>query len=207
VTRLYLARHGHSRANLEGVLSHRVDDHPLTDRGRRQAVALAGWLAERDVSAIFSSPLERALETASLVSGRIGVTVLPREGLREVNVGALDGRGDEEAWTTYHDVVGRWRHGDLAARFPGGEDFGEAHDRLVGILQEAMSGQPSGRLAVISHGEILTQVMARLVTLPVGTEPGLGVAALIVVDHDEDGWRCLLWNSAEHLASLPPEDR
>ncbi|MDQ6741370.1 MAG: histidine phosphatase family protein, partial [Candidatus Dormibacteraeota bacterium] len=37
MTRLYLARHGENRANIEGVLSHRVVDHPLTDRGRRQA--------------------------------------------------------------------------------------------------------------------------------------------------------------------------
>ena len=44
---IYLARHGESRANIEGVLSHRVGEHPLTERGRRQARALAEWLAIR----------------------------------------------------------------------------------------------------------------------------------------------------------------
>ena len=93
VTRLYLSRHGENRANLEGVLSHRVVDHPLTDRGRRQAAALAEWLAQRGTSAVYSSPLKRAMETASVVSERVGAPVFTREGLREVNVGSLDPDG------------------------------------------------------------------------------------------------------------------
>lgn len=207
MTRLYLARHGENRANIEGVLSHRVVDHPLTDRGRRQAGALADWLAQRDISAIYSSPLKRALETATVVSQRLDVPVFKREGLREVNVGSLDGRGDEEAWKIYHSVVGRWRRGDPAARFPGGEDYCAAQERLTAVLDEATAGSPAEAVAVISHGEILTQVLARLVALPAGTEPVLDKAAVIVVDRDGDRWRCLRWNSTEHLAPLPAADR
>jgi probable phosphoglycerate mutase len=202
-TSLYLARHGESRANIEGVLSHRAGQHSLTDRGRRQARALAEWLAREQISAIYSSPLHRALETASTVSERVGPGILTREQLREVNVGDLDGRSDDEAWTIYHSVVGRWRSGDAAARFPGGEDYREAESRLISVLGEIMSGPPRPRVAVISHGEILTQVLSRLVDLPVGTPAALDVAAVIVLEREGVVWRCLRWNSTEHLVSVP----
>ena len=94
-----------------------------------------------------------------------------------------------------------------AARFPDGEDFHEAHERLTGVLLEITSGLPGRSLTVISHGEILTQVLARLVELPAGTEAVLDTAAAIVLDRDGDRWRCLSWNSTEHLASLVASDR
>jgi broad specificity phosphatase PhoE len=183
-----------------------VGEHALTDRGRRQARALAERLASEQVSAIYSSPLHRALETASLVSERLGPGVLTREGLREVDVGSLDGRSDEEAWTIYHSVVGRWRSGDAAARFPAGENYGEAEKRLTSVLVEITSGPPGAGLVVISHGEILTQVLSRLVELPPGTPAALDVAAVIVLEREGEVWRCLLWNSTEHLASVPATD-
>jgi probable phosphoglycerate mutase len=147
------------------------------------------------------------METASVVSERLDAPLFTREGLREVNVGSLDGRGDEEAWAVYHSVVGRWRGGDAAARFPDGEDYREAQERLTRILLEITSGSPMGGVAVISHGEILTQVLSRLVEPPPGTEAGLDLAALVVLDREGDSWRCLRWNSTEHLASLSAADR
>jgi probable phosphoglycerate mutase len=183
-----------------------VGEHALTDRGRRQAHALAERLAREQISAIYSSPLRRALETASVVSKRLGPGVLTREGLREVDVGDLDGRSDGEAWAIYHSVVGRWRHGDPTARFPGGEDYREAERRLIGVLEEITSEPPRPGMAVISHGEILTQVLPRLVELPAGTPAVLDVAAVIVLERDGEVWRCLRWNSTEHLASVPATD-
>ncbi len=141
-----------------------------------------------------------------MVSERLGAPVLTREGLREVNVGSLDGRSDEEAWTTYHSVVDGWRRGDTAARFPAGEDYGEAEKRLTGVLVEITSEPSRAGLVVISHGEILTQVLSRLVKLPAGTPAVLDVAAVIVLEREGDVWRCLRWNSTEHLASVPPTD-
>jgi broad specificity phosphatase PhoE len=199
-TRLYLARHGESRANVEGVLSHRIGEHSLTDRGRRQARALAEWLERERMSAVYSSPLHRALETASVVAGRLGATLITLEGLREVNVGDLDGRSDEEAWKIYRGVVEGWRRGDAAARFPGGEDYREAEDRLTRALVEISSRPAQAGLVVISHGEILTQVLSRLVELPARAPAVLDVAAVIVLERDGDTWRCLRWNSTDHLA-------
>jgi probable phosphoglycerate mutase len=129
------------------------------------------------------------------------------EGLREVNVGNLDGRNDDEAWTVYHGVVDGWRRGDAAARFPGGEDYREAEERLTRVLVEITSRPAQAGLVVISHGEILTQVLSRLVELPAETPAVLDVAAVIVLQREGDTWRCLRWNSTEHLASMPADDR
>jgi broad specificity phosphatase PhoE len=199
VARLYLVRHGESQANVEGVFSNRDVDHPLTELGRWQARALAEWLDPKGVSAVYASPIRRAQQTAGAVSTRVGAPIVTCEELREVNVGDLEGRRDEKAWAVYHDVVQRWRRGELEARFPGGENGFRAHERVGGILSQIADRHPAESVAVISHGEALSQVLSRLVELPPGAGPGLAVCAVVVADHRDGEWSCPCWNSTEHL--------
>jgi broad specificity phosphatase PhoE len=200
MARLYLARHGESQANTEGVFSNRDVDHPLTELGLWQARALAEWLEPKGVSAVYASPIRRAQQTAGAVSTRVGAPIVTCEDLREVDVGDLEGRRDEEAWAVYHDVVQRWRQGELGARFPDGEDGFRANERVGGILTEIADRHPTESVAVISHGEVLSQVLSRLVKLPPGAGTGLDVGAVVVADHGHGVWSCAGWNSTEHLA-------
>jgi probable phosphoglycerate mutase len=206
VARLYLARHGQSQANVDGVFSNRDVDHHLTELGLRQARALAEWLEPRGISAVYASPIRRAQQTAGAVSARVGAPVVTCEELREVDVGDLEGRRDEEAWAVYHDVVRRWRRGELEARFPGGEDGFRANERVGGILSEIAGRHAAESVAVISHGEVLSQVLSRLVEPPPGAGAGLSVCAVVVADHLDGVWSCACWNSTEHLAQerVPP---
>lgn len=200
MARLYLARHGESQANVEGVFSNRDVEHQLTESGLWQARALAEWLEPKGVSAVYASPIRRAQQTAGAVSARVGVPVVTCEELREVDVGDLEGRRDEEAWAVYHDVVRRWRRGELEARFPGGEDGFRANERVTGILSEIASRHPAESVAVIGHGEVLSQVLGRLVEPPPGVGAGLSVCGVVVADHLDGVWSCACWNSTEHLA-------
>jgi broad specificity phosphatase PhoE len=99
----------------------------------------------------------------------------------------------------YHGVVGRWRRGELEARFPGGEDGLEAKERVGRVLSEIADRHPAESVAVISHGEVLSQVLSRLVQLPPGIGAGLGVCAVVVADRQDGAWTCECWNSTEHL--------
>src|SRR5688500_14891082 len=95
--RLLLVRHGQSEANRDGRMQGRLDT-PLTTFGRAQATALANRLAaEPSVVALYSSPLSRALETARVIGGRIGVTPVVLDDLIEIDHGAATGLRHDEA--------------------------------------------------------------------------------------------------------------
>ena len=88
--RLLLVRHAESVGNHELRLQGRAE-FPLTDRGRRQADALAAALAEAPVRAVYSSPIRRALDTAEAIAARRGLTVEVRPALQEYDFGELSG--------------------------------------------------------------------------------------------------------------------
>lgn len=145
---VHYARHGENRANITRELSHRVVDHPLTERGIDQARTLAQTNRTRQ---IFSSPLRRAVQTAELVAEVGGHSVQIIENLRELNVGELDGRRDTEAWTAYRAVLTAWRRGDHDVAFPGGENYHELVARLRGAFEQ-IATRTGGPALVVAHG-------------------------------------------------------
>ena len=88
--RLLLIRHAESVGNRELRLQGRTD-FPLTTRGRRQADELAASLAERQVIAVYSSPIRRTLDTAEAIAGRLGLTVEVQAALQEYDFGEMSG--------------------------------------------------------------------------------------------------------------------
>lgn len=84
--RLYLVRHAESQGNAEMRLQGRTD-YPLTARGLRQAEALATRLSRYDVTAVYASPIRRALDTAEAIAARLSLTVQPEPALQEYDFG------------------------------------------------------------------------------------------------------------------------
>ena len=103
------ARHGENVANLTRTLSYRSFDGDLTARGRTQAHDLGRRLAGQGgppPGLLACSPTRRARQTAEIVGRCLGLAVKCEiDELRELNVGSLDGRSDEEAWATYDSVL------------------------------------------------------------------------------------------------------
>ena len=111
MTTLYLARHGESDWNAANRFQGH-SDRPLTELGRRQAEALAGKLeSHAALTAIYSSPLARAYETASIVGARLGLQPTPVDDLREVDVGGWSGLSRSEVEARYPDAFRRWLDG------------------------------------------------------------------------------------------------
>jgi broad specificity phosphatase PhoE len=161
------ARHGQNHANLTGQFSHRRLDLDLTARGREQAEGLAAAFAARlseahELPVLFSSPLRRALQTAEIVATRLGVAVEVLDGLREVNVGDLDGRADAEAWRIYDSVLADWRLGHYERSFPGGEDWHQLCTRLHSALCRIAAAGAGDTAVVIAHGANLRAALPGL---------------------------------------------
>src|SRR2546421_711069 len=156
MVKILWARHGQNVANLTQTFSYRVFDGDLTELGNRQAAELAERLAASSadpVRLLACSPLRRARQTAQIISAGLGLPdALELDDLRELNVGALDGRNDADAWGTYHQVLAAWQAGDTHVRFPAGEDRDELCTRLRRALLTIARHSAGATSLVVAHG-------------------------------------------------------
>jgi probable phosphoglycerate mutase len=130
----------------------------LNDEGQAQAEALARRLAEVPLAAIYSSPLERTLETAQPLAQAQDLSVQVREGLGEARYGDWTGRGlkelkDEKLWPVVQVYPG-------GARFPGGESMREVQARMVAELDAIRDAHPNQTVAIVSHSDPIKMAVA-----------------------------------------------
>lgn len=197
--RVHFARHGESTANTLHVFSNRQADHPLTEKGKAQAAALAVQLSGKEFSAFYSSPIPRAVETARIISDLIQIPFEIHEGLREFDAVILEGRSDENAWTEFSDLWNAWFTLELEDRkLEGGESLTEIRTRLGAFLDE-VSHRPSQSKAdilCITHGGLLYAGLPGLVeniTYAFVRDNLLANTACVVVNWDGKTWKCERW--------------
>jgi broad specificity phosphatase PhoE len=158
VTTVYLARHGESDWNAANRFQGH-SDRPLTERGRLQAETLARELAEvARLSAIYSSPLRRALETAAAVGARTGLEPVVVEGLREVDVGSWTGLSRSEVELRFPGELRRWLAGGEG--WEDGETYQEMSSRVLSALFEIADAHPCDEVLVVSHGGPIRAIQA-----------------------------------------------
>lgn len=152
--RLYLLRHGQTEFNVKKLVQGRCDS-PLTDLGRKQAGMAAAWLKAHNVvpDKVVSSPLGRAMDTASLVATELlgpDAAVEPCEGIIERSYGSFE-EGPHDALPT--DV---WDPGEDLVTF-GGEGSQALQERMVGTLTNLMGAEGIETLLAVSHGSASRQ--------------------------------------------------
>ena len=149
-TRLLLLRHGQTELSVQRRYSGRGNPE-LTEVGRRQAADAARYLAQKGgISAVISSPLQRAHATATAAADALGLSVAVDENLTETDFGEWEGLTFPEAAKSHPDVHGRWlRDTSLAA--PGGESFDEVGQRVQRALDRIVAEHPGATVLVVSH--------------------------------------------------------
>ena len=149
-THVVLIRHGQSQGNAEG----RFGGHtatPLSARGRRQAQATARVLAAETFTAIYSSDLPRAIETARPLAKIARLQIQTSEAFRERSVGVMEGLTFEEAAETHPEQYAALLRRDFEHVLSGGESYRQLLDRAQRKLDEAIEENKGGRIAVFSH--------------------------------------------------------
>jgi broad specificity phosphatase PhoE len=161
--RILFARHGESTANVDRVIANRDSDHPLTARGREQAAALAEAVRPFAPQRIISSSIARAVETAAIVGGTLGVPIEADDALREFDCGVMEGRGDDAAWAAHAGVLREWFVlGRPDARIEGGESLTDLRARFIPFVAAAaqdLLAHGSGAILMISHGGLLQSLL------------------------------------------------
>jgi len=154
---LYLIRHGENTANITKEFSHRLVDYSLTPKGVLQAQQTAEYFKNRQIDAIYCSPLKRAIETAEIIGQAIGIRPVIMEEFREVNVGALEMLGGSpENWATHDSIVRAWFEGQPEVLFPEGENYHMLLERMRSGVTQILREQDGGKSIIVGHGGIFT---------------------------------------------------
>ena len=154
---LYLIRHGENTANITKEFSHRLVDYSLTPKGVLQAQQTAEYFKNRQIDAIYCSPLKRAIETAEIIGQAIGIRPVIMEEFREVNVGALEMLGGSpENWATHDSIVRAWFEGQPEVLFPEGENYHMLLERMRSGVAQILRKQDGKQSIIVGHGGIFT---------------------------------------------------
>jgi len=194
--KLYFVRHGESEANTQHVISNRESPFGLTERGREQARILADKLTDISFTAIFSSPVLRAKETADILSRSLGRAYQVTEALREYDCGILEERSDEESWRFHRQYYEDWtlRH-DFSSKPEGGESFVDIQNRFLPFIESLKRGKEE-HVLLVGHGGIF-HLMLPLILTNIDNDlvrsHGIGHTECIVAELAPDGFVCRQW--------------
>lgn len=162
-TRLYLIRHGQTVWNAQGRWQGQAPHAPgLTEEGRAQAQRTADACAPLAVDAVYSSDLQRAMETARIVAAPhgLGVRIEPR--LREVNLGDWEGLLFSDVEAAAPEALRDRRRDPVHHRPPNGETVFELADRVWSALEDIARAHPGGAALVVAHGLALATVICHI---------------------------------------------
>lgn len=159
---IVLVRHGATDWNLQGRCQG-SSDRELSEAGLRQADQIADLLGNQELSAVYSSHLRRARQTAELISRPHDLPVLIEEDLRELDHGELEGLTFNEIKTRYGEFLTRWRSEPADIRVPGGERLADVAHRAWNGLKDIVERHPDAeRILVVSHNFPILGIICRI---------------------------------------------
>jgi ribonuclease H / adenosylcobalamin/alpha-ribazole phosphatase len=165
LTRLYLIRHCSTLESARGRCIGRTDV-PLSAAGIDCAKRLGRSLEPAGLSAIYSSPLQRARATAAPIAAAADREVVIAGGLMEVDFGSLEGRTFDEIAATDPGLHERWMTSPTQVAFPGGESYADLKARAVAALNVIINRNRGAAIAVVSHGGPIRAFLADLLEMP-----------------------------------------
>jgi broad specificity phosphatase PhoE len=201
VTTFFLIRH----AACQGVgqtLWGRTPGICLNDRGARQAQCLAGRFKNMTLEAIYSSPLERAQQTATALAEGMKLDVKTCDAANEINFGEWTGKTFDELSSDE-----RWRNFNIHRSLtivPGGESFLEVQNRIVKELETLALQHGESQVAIISHADVIRAAVAYFSAIPIDLVERFEIApcSVSVLALDKEGASLITVNNTIDLEHL-----
>jgi probable phosphoglycerate mutase len=163
MTRLLLIRHGETRWNREEVFRGRADV-PLSERGRKQAAALAASLPQ-EVAAIYASPLSRARGTAEIIGRAIGRAPVILEEMTDMAYGEWEGKPLAAVERDYPALFSTWAATPHLFRPPAGETLDEVRARAFPVVQALIPAHPDQTIALVTHRVVAKVLLCAILGL------------------------------------------
>jgi broad specificity phosphatase PhoE len=205
-TRLYLVRHGATPLTAEDKFSG-AENVFLSEEGRTQVQRLALRLADKKISAVYASPLDRTMDTARILAQPHSLEPIPRQGLREISHGHWEGLTRKEVETRFADEYAAWEADPFTFAPEGGESGISVLARALPIVREIVVKHKDENVLIVSHKATLRLILSSLLGFD-----GRGYrdrldqapACLNIVDFkDPVRARLMLFNDISHYADQP----
>ena len=149
-TTLYLARHGQSEWNNQGLVTGQLDPG-LSDKGAQQSQALAQCLRDEPLNAIYASALQRTIDTAQPTATVKGMAIVSLPELNEIHMGVLQGRHRDESDPEARALWAQWQADLWGYHVAGGERMDEFAQRVEAALQALLQRHRGERLLIVGH--------------------------------------------------------
>jgi broad specificity phosphatase PhoE len=200
-TRFILIRHGQTEWNKGAERFRGHADLPLNETGLAQARKVAGRLADEKIAALYSSPLQRALQTAQPLANLRGLEIQKHDGLLDIDFGAFEGMTLDEARQAFPEVAEKWISAPGHVKFPKGDSFKVVRSRIEGMLGELASRHAGETVALCSHKVICGETLCVVLGLPADALWRLQQdnACINTFEKRDAGWMVTLMNDVSHL--------
>ena len=205
--RLVLIRHAHSEANAAGILSGRLPNVHLSEKGLAQSEQLAVRLGNFPVSNLRISPMERCFETISPWINSIVMPNNPRfepiidEELTEVDYGLWSGKklsilSKNKLWKTVQESPSRMY-------FPKGEGIAQMQSRAMTSVHQAVSSKAKGAAVIVSHGDVIKSIVASALGMHLDEFQRIVIdpASISILDYSTTKPRVLLLNDSRAVVT------
>ncbi len=202
-TRICIIRHGETDWNVTKRIQGQTDI-PLNETGHGQALAMAFNAAHYNFSAIYSSDLSRAYETAQKVAARCGLEVRTTPNLRERHYGIFQGMTAAEGAIRHPVAYANYIARDLDYDFGTGESLNHFAGRVTQAIDSLNRHHSGQTIAAVSHAGVLDVVYRKATNRPLHTPRDFVIpnCALNWFRFDGQGWHLEAWDDHHHLAKV-----
>ncbi|OQA14333.1 MAG: Phosphoserine phosphatase 1 [bacterium ADurb.Bin363] len=181
----------------------------LNENGLKQAEELGEVLQKREIKAIYSSPLKRALETANIIARKHNMEVKIHEGFNNISLGEWEGKSKETIQKNYPEFWHQWVYDTENIEIPGGEKLSQVRDRAFMTLKELIQDNRGETFIIVSHRCVLKVLLSAV--LDIGGKYFwkiyLDNASYSTVKYDdEQGFSVTLLNETCHLSKKAYEE-
>ncbi|MDH3203450.1 MAG: histidine phosphatase family protein [Nitrosopumilus sp.] len=158
-------RHGQAKNNTDRILAGRTEGIPLTDTGIKQAEHTAQLLEHMNVSAIYSSPIQRAKHTAEIVGKHNSLDVTIDDRLIELDMGKFTRMPYDEIFNSHGNVFMKFYNGELEIAHNGVETFSEVKKRVLGIVDDVIQNHPDENVVLVTHMDPIKAMLSTIIDL------------------------------------------
>jgi len=196
MSKIILVRHGETDWNRKRRIQGGGSNTRLSKKGQKQARYIAERLKSEVIKAVYSSPLDRAVETARPIAEKHGLKVNVEKFLKEIEAGELEGVFLSELGERFSQILTTASRGGILSKMPGGESLEELRERAWKVVLAIMDKHPDGNIAIVTHYFVILAVVCSVLDIPLERigKFRLNTASLTVIERKDDVIRLVSFN-------------
>ena len=198
-----LVRHGETEWNKLGKFLGELDIG-LNPRGRSQARETAVAMADWGHTVVYASPLARTMQVAQEISKLNGMPVIAVEGVKELDLGDVEGVTGGEMRSLWPGIYAAWRENPATVLMPNGESLAQLQERTWRAWLELEAAHAENdSLVLVSHNFAIRTLVAKLLGMPLSNfhRMVLALSSISIIESDGRGRRLISYNSTSHLSA------